>query len=151
MNPVEVIYGALPALLLFNPSLVRDLLQPLLEFQALPRYPNDYAAPDLGETYFCLDGLPDSCLGDNYPLISGNFVDNHALAVESKFAVINVISLAYTHFPDCGNMLIAVYAHAVKSGDGSLLSRYVCPHFDLWYYFFTDVNSILCYKNGRIF
>ncbi len=51
-NPVEAIYGALPALLLFNPSLVRDLLQPLLEFQSSSRYPNNYAAPDIGGTFF---------------------------------------------------------------------------------------------------
>ncbi|KAF9444696.1 hypothetical protein P691DRAFT_677102 [Macrolepiota fuliginosa MF-IS2] len=91
-NPVEVIYGAFPALLYFNPLLARDLLVPLLDFQSSSLYENSYAAPDLGTTY---------------PVISGNGSDTKTLGVEN-----------------CGNMLIMVYAHAVKSGDGSLLSRY---------------------------
>ncbi|KAF9445101.1 hypothetical protein P691DRAFT_762809 [Macrolepiota fuliginosa MF-IS2] len=94
-NPVESIYGAFPALLYLNPSLAKDLLVPLLDFQSSPRYKNAYAAPNLGSSY---------------PMILGNTSSNsdtRSLAVESS-----------------GNMLIMAYAHAVKSGDGSLLSRY---------------------------
>ncbi|KAF9443524.1 hypothetical protein P691DRAFT_787943 [Macrolepiota fuliginosa MF-IS2] len=91
-NPVEVIYGAFPALLYFNPSFARDLLVPLLDFQSSSLYKNPYAAPDLGTSY---------------PIIVGNDTDTRSLAVEN-----------------CGNMLIMLYAHAVKSGDGTLLSRY---------------------------
>ncbi|KAF9443521.1 hypothetical protein P691DRAFT_679373, partial [Macrolepiota fuliginosa MF-IS2] len=91
-NPVEVIYGAFPALLYFNPSLAKDLLVPLLDFQSSLLYENPYAAPDLGA---------------KYPTIPGNSSNTRTLAVEN-----------------CGNMLIMAYAHAAKSGDGSLLSRY---------------------------
>ncbi|KAF5346060.1 hypothetical protein D9756_010802 [Leucocoprinus leucothites] len=91
-NPVEVIYGALPALLYFNTSLVHNLLEPLLEFQSGSAYTNPYAAPDLGAAY---------------PVILGNTTNTEALAVEST-----------------GSMLIMAYTYAVKSGDGSLISRY---------------------------
>lgn len=87
-NPVDVLYGALPALLYFNATIVRDMLEPLLEAQTT----SPYAAPDLGATY---------------PTISPNTSDTSRLAVDN-----------------CGSMLIMVYAHAVKSGDGSLSARY---------------------------
>ncbi|KAF9443523.1 hypothetical protein P691DRAFT_407186 [Macrolepiota fuliginosa MF-IS2] len=92
VNPVETIYGAFPALLYLNPSLAKDLLVPLLDFQMSSSYNNSYAAPDLGT---------------RYPTVFGNNSDTRPLAVEN-----------------CGNMLIMVYAYAVKSGDGTLLSRY---------------------------
>ncbi|KAF9445097.1 hypothetical protein P691DRAFT_735541 [Macrolepiota fuliginosa MF-IS2] len=107
-SPVEVIYGAFPALLYFNPSLARDLLAPLLDFQSSSHYKNPYAAPDLGTTY---------------PVILGNTSDTQTLGVES-----------------CGNMLIMAYAHAVKSGDGSLLSRYYTT-FQSWANFLIE-NSL---------
>ncbi|KAF7785231.1 hypothetical protein Agabi119p4_1396 [Agaricus bisporus var. burnettii] len=92
VNPVEVIYAALPALLYFNASFAHDLLLPLFEFQSLSSYPNGYASPDLGS---------------GYPTISGNTSATEELAIEH-----------------CGNMLIMAYAHAAKSGDGSLISKY---------------------------
>ncbi|KAF9007842.1 hypothetical protein BDQ17DRAFT_1350037 [Cyathus striatus] len=46
-------------------------------------------------------------LGLTYPKVLGNTTDTTELALEN-----------------CGNMLIMVLAHAMKSGDGSLLSRY---------------------------
>ncbi|KAF8993231.1 hypothetical protein BDQ17DRAFT_1331822 [Cyathus striatus] len=46
-------------------------------------------------------------LGITYPKVQGNTTDTTELALEN-----------------CGNMLIMVLAHAMKSGDGSLLSRY---------------------------
>jgi hypothetical protein len=43
--------------------------------------------------------------------------------------VMENISLLFAQFrcymTDCGNMLIIAYAHAAKSGDGSLISKYV--------------------------
>ncbi|KAF7783398.1 hypothetical protein Agabi119p4_1422 [Agaricus bisporus var. burnettii] len=92
VNPVEVIYAALPALLYFNPSIARDLLLPLFEFQSSSSYPNGYASPDLG---------------GGYPTIRGNTSNTEELAIEH-----------------CGNMLIMAYAHAAKSGDDSLISKY---------------------------
>ncbi|KXN87094.1 hypothetical protein AN958_09304 [Leucoagaricus sp. SymC.cos] len=87
-NPVEVLYGALPALLYFNSSIAGHLIEPLLELQASA----PYAAPDLGTTY---------------PSILGNDINNASFVLDST-----------------GSMLVMAYAHAVKSGDGSLLSRY---------------------------
>ncbi|KAF7783408.1 hypothetical protein Agabi119p4_1432 [Agaricus bisporus var. burnettii] len=48
-----------------------------------------------------------SDLGSGYPNISGNIDDTEDYAIEH-----------------CGNMLIMAYAHAAKSGDGSLIFRY---------------------------
>ncbi|KAF9443528.1 hypothetical protein P691DRAFT_778832 [Macrolepiota fuliginosa MF-IS2] len=107
-SPVEVIYGAFPALLYFNSTLARDILVPLLDFQSSSSKQHPYAVPDLGITY---------------PVILGNFSDTQILAVEN-----------------CGNMLIMAYAHAVKSGDGSLLSRYYTT-FRSWADFLID-NSL---------
>ncbi|KAJ3568846.1 hypothetical protein NP233_g5446 [Leucocoprinus birnbaumii] len=87
-NPVDVLYGALPAFLYFNATLVRDLLEPLLELQTS----SPYAAPDLGSTY---------------PTVFANTSDTHTLAIDAT-----------------GSMLVIAYAHALKSGDGSLISRY---------------------------
>ncbi|XP_006457506.1 hypothetical protein AGABI2DRAFT_123370 [Agaricus bisporus var. bisporus H97] len=92
VNPVEVIYAALPALLYFNASFAHDLLLPLFEFQSSSSYPNGYASPDLGS---------------GYPTIRGNTSNTEELAIEY-----------------CGNMLIMAYAHAAKSGDDSLISKY---------------------------
>lgn len=83
-NPVEVIYGALPALLYFNASFARDLLRPLLEFQSSPRNQNPYAASDLGrhpnaEHYICIDVFS----GDSYPYVFGNTNNDQSLAIES--------------------------------------------------------------------
>jgi hypothetical protein len=52
VNPVEKIYASLPIFLYINPSYVRMLLEPLLEFQNSPIYTNGYAAPDLGTKPF---------------------------------------------------------------------------------------------------
>ncbi|KAJ3568844.1 hypothetical protein NP233_g5444 [Leucocoprinus birnbaumii] len=87
-NPVDVLYGAYPAFLFFNPTILRDLLKPLLEQQRDSQYPS----PDLGNTY---------------PMIGGNSSDDHTIAIENT-----------------GSMLIMIYAHALKSGDGSLISAY---------------------------
>ncbi|KAF9007819.1 hypothetical protein BDQ17DRAFT_1237593 [Cyathus striatus] len=92
VNPVEVIYAALPAILYFNSTLAGSLLEPLLEYQNSSNYKNAYAAPDLGIAY---------------PKVLGNSSDTTELALEN-----------------CGNMLIMTLAHALKSGDGSLLYRY---------------------------
>ncbi|TFK38777.1 hypothetical protein BDQ12DRAFT_683319 [Crucibulum laeve] len=92
VNPVETIYAALPALLYLNSSLVRPLLEPLLEYQSSSIYRNSYAAADLGGSF------PDAL---------GNNTDTPLLGVEN-----------------CGSMLIMTFAHAQKSGDGSLITRY---------------------------
>jgi hypothetical protein len=48
VNPTEAIYAALPAFMYLNANITGALLEPLLEYQSSPYYPNPYAAPDLG-------------------------------------------------------------------------------------------------------
>ncbi|KAJ3555186.1 hypothetical protein NP233_g12268 [Leucocoprinus birnbaumii] len=74
-NPVDVLYGALPALLFFNTTLIRDLLKPLLEQQTS----SPYAAPDLGNTY---------------PTITGNTNDTHSLSIDNTGSM---LIMAYAH------------------------------------------------------
>jgi hypothetical protein len=64
--------------------------------------------------------------GGAYPVILGNNSDTHQLAVESVlfFDLGSLHQLTYL-FIGSGSMLIMAYAHAVKSGDGSLINRYV--------------------------
>ncbi|THV08425.1 DUF1793-domain-containing protein [Dendrothele bispora CBS 962.96] len=51
VNTVDVIYPAWPALLYLNPTLGKDLLEPLFQYQATGQYPNKYAAHDIGSSY----------------------------------------------------------------------------------------------------
>ncbi|TFL06559.1 hypothetical protein BDV98DRAFT_588814 [Pterulicium gracile] len=51
VSPVELVYAAYPAFLYFNSSLAGRILEPLLEFQSLADYTNEYAAPNLGTAY----------------------------------------------------------------------------------------------------
>ncbi|EKM77075.1 hypothetical protein AGABI1DRAFT_130801 [Agaricus bisporus var. burnettii JB137-S8] len=53
------------------------------------------------------NGYASPDLGTGYPTIGGNTSATEELAIEH-----------------CGNMLIMAYAHAAKSGDGSLISKY---------------------------
>jgi hypothetical protein len=86
-NPVDVIYGAFPALLYFNSSIAADLLKPLLEFQSSSGHRNLYAAPDLGR--LCGGSLhkltPISLSGVGYPgAIQGNSTNTEYFGVESE-------------------------------------------------------------------
>lgn len=68
MNPVEVMYAAMPTLLVINPKYIFYLLRPMLDFGLL-RSKNDYAPPDLG-----LD----------YPNAVGNDADASIFGIDSK-------------------------------------------------------------------
>ncbi|KAF8194036.1 hypothetical protein K438DRAFT_1969332 [Mycena galopus ATCC 62051] len=59
VNPTEVIYAVLPALIYLNASITGALLKPLLEYQNSSNYTNPYAAPDLGTAYPAAPGDPD--------------------------------------------------------------------------------------------
>ena len=50
MNPVEVMYAAMPTLLVINPKYIFYLLKPILDFSLL-RAKTGYAPPDLGIDY----------------------------------------------------------------------------------------------------
>ncbi|KAF7378320.1 hypothetical protein MSAN_00257800 [Mycena sanguinolenta] len=94
VNPVEVIYAALPAYMYLDPNITGVLLEPLLEYQNSSNYTNPYAAPDLGPGPF--------------PAVPGNpSSSNAAYGIENS-----------------GNMLILVLAHARSTGDGSLIGKY---------------------------
>ncbi|KAF8169483.1 hypothetical protein K438DRAFT_1983308 [Mycena galopus ATCC 62051] len=60
VNPTEVIYAVLPALVYLNASITGALLQPLLEYQNSSQYTNPYAAPDLGPAYPAVPGNPNN-------------------------------------------------------------------------------------------
>lgn len=49
VNPVDVIYAAMPAYLYLNPRILGYLLNSLLDSQDSAPYPNPYAAPNIGE------------------------------------------------------------------------------------------------------
>jgi hypothetical protein len=127
VNPVEVIYSALPALLYFNSSFVHDLLLPLFEFQSSSSAP--YASSDLGWYIHPKFTAPTLMVhmpsGNEYPVFSNNVNTDPKQAIErtlcanTRFISLNS-SLPTT---ECGNMLIMAYAHATKSGDGSLINN----------------------------
>ncbi|KAI0327102.1 DUF1793-domain-containing protein [Cubamyces sp. BRFM 1775] len=51
VNTVDVIYPAWPLFLYINPAMGKQLLQPLLAYQATGQYPNAWAAHDIGSNY----------------------------------------------------------------------------------------------------
>ncbi|KAK1226441.1 hypothetical protein PQX77_010605 [Marasmius sp. AFHP31] len=51
MNTVDVIFPAWPAMLYFNPTIGKYLLDALFKYQATGQYPNKYAIHDLGAHY----------------------------------------------------------------------------------------------------
>ncbi|KAL0573009.1 hypothetical protein V5O48_008955 [Marasmius crinis-equi] len=51
MNTVDVIFPAWPAILYFNPTIGKYLLDALFQYQATGQYPNKYALHDLGAHY----------------------------------------------------------------------------------------------------
>ncbi|KAF9268096.1 DUF1793-domain-containing protein [Marasmius fiardii PR-910] len=51
MNTVDVIFPAWPAILYFNPTIGKYLLDSLFQYQATGQYPNEYALHDLGAHY----------------------------------------------------------------------------------------------------
>ncbi|KAI0684501.1 hypothetical protein BC835DRAFT_1293062 [Cytidiella melzeri] len=51
VNPVDVMYAAMPAYLYLNPDILGYLLRPLLEYQDSSQYSNAFAAQNLGGSY----------------------------------------------------------------------------------------------------
>jgi hypothetical protein len=66
-------------------------------------------------------------VGSNYPSVSG-INSNHSQGVErpSVRPMLNLGIADQSLLTETGNMLIMTYAYARASGDGSLISRYVC-------------------------
>ncbi|KAJ3517828.1 hypothetical protein NLJ89_g250 [Agrocybe chaxingu] len=93
VNPVEMVYAALPALLYLNASLAGLVLDPMLEYQVSPQYQNNYAAPDLGSTY------PDA---------TGNSTNQVLLAVENCGSML-VMALAHAQKSGEGALINRYY------------------------------------------
>ncbi|KAF7325134.1 hypothetical protein MKEN_00557000 [Mycena kentingensis (nom. inval.)] len=89
VNPTEVLYALMPALIYFNASLMGTLLDPMMRFESSAQYPNAFAAADLGSSY---------------PLASGDTSNDPSNGVEHS-----------------ANMLIMLLAHAMATGDRSLI------------------------------
>ncbi|KAJ8475297.1 hypothetical protein ONZ51_g6647 [Trametes cubensis] len=51
VNTADVIFPAWPLFLYINPAIGKQLLQPLLAYQATGQYPNPWAAHDVGHSY----------------------------------------------------------------------------------------------------
>ncbi|KAI0343878.1 hypothetical protein BDW22DRAFT_1314881, partial [Trametopsis cervina] len=56
VNPVDVIYAAMPAYLYLNPRILGYLLNSLLDSQDSAPYPNPYAAPNIGDSWPIANG-----------------------------------------------------------------------------------------------
>ncbi|KAJ7073128.1 hypothetical protein C8F01DRAFT_269171 [Mycena amicta] len=93
VNPTEIIYASMPALVYLNSSLIGLLLEPLLQFQSSSAYGNPYAAPDLGTSY---------------PAAPGNAAKNATLGVEHSGNMI-ILALAHARASGDGSILGRYY------------------------------------------
>ncbi|KAJ7775994.1 hypothetical protein DFH07DRAFT_951896 [Mycena maculata] len=110
VNPTEVIYAAMPALIYLNSSITGALLEPLLQFQASSSYPNSYAAPDLGLSY---------------PAAPGNTVDEAIFGIENSG---NMLILALAHARTSGDgSLISKYYNLLKKWGDYLVANALTP------------------------
>ncbi|KAJ7915217.1 hypothetical protein B0H13DRAFT_2658900 [Mycena leptocephala] len=110
VNPIEVIYAALPAFMYLNASITGALLKPLLEYQDSPAYTNSYAAPDLGSTY---------------PAVPGNPQNNAPYGVENSG---NMLILVLAHARSSGDgSLIGKYYNLLKQWADYLATNALIP------------------------
>lgn len=100
---VDVTYPASPVFLMYNPELLRGMLQPVFDYAASDAWTADCAPHDLG-IYPILDG-------QQYKDPQGNLVQ---MPVE-----------------ECGNMLILTAAYVKASGDAAFGAKYL-PLLEKW-------------------
>ena len=100
---VDVTYPSAPVFLMYNPELLRGMLQPVFEYAASDAWEADCAPHDLG-IYPILDG-------QQYKDPQGNFV----------------------HMPveECGNMLILTAAYVKAGGNAAFGAKYM-PLLEQW-------------------
>ncbi|KAJ7644936.1 hypothetical protein FB45DRAFT_825074 [Roridomyces roridus] len=111
VNPTEMIYAALPALLYFNSSLAGMLLEPMFRYQASAEYTNPFATADLGLSYPSVSG--DASNGD---VIYG--VENSG----------NMLLMALAHARTSGDgTLIKKYYPLLKGWANYLVSNALIP------------------------
>jgi len=97
MATVDVTYPSSPIFLLFNPSLLRALMEPILEYATCRLWPNDFAPHDIGR----------------YPRANGQFYGGGPSNLEMQMPV-----------EECGNMLIMMAAIARREGNASFAARH---------------------------
>ena len=130
VNPVENLYAALPIFLYFNSSMVKPLLEPLLEQQASSSYTSSFAASDIGEIetpWHTLKFLL-TCwqVPRTHPSLGQQRQRMRALSV--SVSLLAPIALNIHGEIESANMLIMVLAHATHSSDSSLVKTYVRVH-----------------------
>ncbi|KAJ7195913.1 hypothetical protein GGX14DRAFT_674126 [Mycena pura] len=94
VNPTEMIYAAMPALVYLNASIIGPLLEPLLQFQNSSQYENPYAAPDLGGPY---------------PAAPGNAGNNIVYGIENSGNML-ILVLAHARSTGDGSMIARYYS-----------------------------------------
>lgn len=110
INTVDVSYPSVPLFLLYNPALVRGMMNGIFEFARLPVWKGDFAPHDLGQ----------------YPVANGQV---YALTLKDAEERRKVYTMSEEVFDfshqmpveECGNMLIMAYAYAVAADDTAFL------------------------------
>ncbi|KAF7378321.1 hypothetical protein MSAN_00258100 [Mycena sanguinolenta] len=111
VNPVEVIYAALPAYMYLEPNITGALLKPLLEYQNSSSYTSPFAAPDLGGPFPAVPGNPSSL--------------NAAYGIENSG---NMLILVLAHARSTGDgSLIGKYYNLLKQWADYLVSNALIP------------------------
>jgi len=112
INTVDVSYPSVPLFLLYNPSLVRGMLNGIFAFARLPVWKGDFAPHDLGQ----------------YPVANGQV---YGVKVKDALARREIFKMSEDVFDfkyqmpveECGDMLIMAYAYAVAAGDSAFLEE----------------------------
>ncbi|KAF7378302.1 hypothetical protein MSAN_00255600 [Mycena sanguinolenta] len=111
VNPVEVIYAALPAYMYLEPNITGALLEPLLEYQNSSSYTNPFAAPDLGGPFPAVPGDPTNL--------------NAVYGIENSG---NMLILVLAHARSTGDgSLIGKYYNLLKQWADYLVSNALIP------------------------
>ncbi|KAF7326594.1 hypothetical protein MSAN_02502900 [Mycena sanguinolenta] len=111
VNPVEVIYAALPAYMYLEPNITGALLEPLLEYQNSSSYTNLFAAPDLGGPFPAVPGDPTNL--------------NAVYGIENSG---NMLILVLAHARSTGDgSLIGKYYNLLKQWADYLVSNALIP------------------------
>lgn len=111
LNTVDVIFPAWPIFLYLNPTLGKDLLLPLFQYQATGQYPNPWSVHDMGS---------------NYPKALGhNDGSDEAMPVEESGNML-IMTLSYTQKTQ-DTSLITTYADLLDQWTQFLITDSLIP------------------------